>query len=167
VIPDLAWLPARGAVVREIAPGHRPAALLKRALARGRSIHVLLIEDDATIAEMYRVQLEYDGYRVTVASTGEAGIGLMADASPDLVLLDVLLPDRSGLEVMGQIKETFPSHPPIVILSNYGEPTMIERGLSLGAIEYLVKSRITPDAVSRSIPRWIDRNRAGDPPQRN
>ena len=128
------------------------------------ALHVLLIEDDSTIADMYRVQLEYDGYRVTVTSTAGAGLSNIATSKPDIILLDLLLPDRSGLEVMAQIKETFPVHPPVVILSNYGEPAMIERGLALGAVEYLVKSRVTPESVSRSIPGWVEIHQAGEPP---
>jgi DNA-binding response OmpR family regulator len=145
------------------------SARLQRAGARaaaGKSgpLHVLLIEDDTTIADMYRVQLEYDGYQVTLASTASAGMSDIASTNPDIILLDLLLPDRSGLEVMAQIKETFPAHPPVVILSNYGEPTMIERGLALGAVEYLVKSRVTPESVSRSIPGWVEIDRDGESP---
>lgn len=128
-------------------------------------IHVLLIEDDSAIAEMYRVQLEYDGYRVTVARTGEIGYTSMATSRPDIVLLDLLLPDRSGLEIMADIKEQLPSHPPVVILSNYGEPAMMDRGFALGALEYLVKSRVTPAAVSQSIRGWIEQARRGSEPQ--
>jgi DNA-binding response OmpR family regulator len=126
-----------------------------------QSIHVLLIEDDPAIAEMYRVQLEYDGYRVTIAATGEFGYTTMVTSRPDLVLLDLLLPDRSGLEIMADLNEGFPNHPPVVILSNYGEPTMIDRGISLGALEYLVKSRVTPASVSQSIRGWIEQARQG------
>jgi two-component system, repressor protein LuxO len=120
------------------------------------SVHVLLIEDDVAIADMYRIQLEYDGYRVTIATTGEHGFANMATSRPDIVLLDLLLPDQSGLEIMADIKERFRNHPPVVILSNYGEPTMIDKGFSLGALEYLVKSRVTPAAVSQAIPGWIE-----------
>jgi DNA-binding response OmpR family regulator len=126
-----------------------------------RSIHVLLIEDDPAIADMYRVQLEYDGHRVTVAATGEFGYASIVTSRPDIVLLDLLLPDRSGLEIMADIKDGFPNHPPVVILSNYGEPSMIDKGFSLGALEYLVKSRVTPASVSQSIPGWIERARQG------
>jgi CheY-like chemotaxis protein len=126
-----------------------------------RPIHVLLIEDDPAIADMYRVQLEYDGHRVTVAATGEFGYASMLNSGPDIVLLDLLLPDRSGLEIMADIKDGFPNHPPVVILSNYGEPSMIDKGFSLGALEYLVKSRVTPASVSQSIPGWIERARQG------
>lgn len=122
-------------------------------------IHVLLIEDDPAIADMYQVQLEYDGYRVTVANTGEVGYASMLTSRPDVVLLDLLLPDRSGLEIMADIKEQLPNHPPVVILSNYGEPAMMDRGFSLGALEYLVKSRVTPASVSQSIRGWIEQAR--------
>ena len=128
-------------------------------------IHVLLIEDDPAIADMYQVQLEYDGYRVTVATTGEVGYASMLGSRPDIVLLDLLLPDRSGLEIMADIKEQLPNHPPVVILSNYGEPAMMDRGFSLGALEYLVKSRVTPASVSQSIRGWIEQARRGSEPQ--
>jgi PleD family two-component response regulator len=128
-------------------------------------IHVLLIEDDSAIAEMYRVQLEYDGFRVSLATTGEVGYTSMAASRPDIVLLDLLLPDRSGLEIMADVKELLPNHPPVVILSNYGEPAMMDRGFSLGALEYLVKSRVTPASVSQSIRGWIEQARRGSEPQ--
>lgn len=129
-------------------------------------IHVLLIEDDPAIADMYRVQLEFDGFRVTLATTGEIGYTNVVSGRPDIVLLDLLLPDRSGLEIMSDIKEKLPMHPPVVILSNYGEPSMMDRGFSLGALEYLVKSRVTPASVSHSIRGWIKqaRRERSDPP---
>jgi len=120
-----------------------------------------MIEDDPSIADMYRVQLEHDGYRVTIATTAELGFTTMAANPPDIVLLDLLLPDRSGFEVLASLNERFPSHPPVVILSNYGEPAMIDRGRSLGAIEYLVKSRVTPADISGQIPTWIELGRRG------
>jgi CheY-like chemotaxis protein len=155
------WLPDRATQLAEFA-FRRPSSFIRDRDARGqRPIHVLLIEDDGAISEMYRVQLEYDGYRVSIVTTGQAGFDALAASPPDIVLLDLLLPDRSGLEIMADIKERFPHHPPVVILSNYGEPTMIERGISLGAMEYLVKSRVTPASVSQAIPGWIDQARRG------
>lgn len=132
-----------------------------------RPTHVLLIEDDAAISEMYRVQLEYDGYRVTIAANGEHGFAALATGKPDIVLLDLLLPDRHGLELMADLNDRFPSHPPVVILSNYGEPAMIDRGVSLGALEYLVKSRVTPALVSQSIPGWLEQAGRGSSESHN
>jgi CheY-like chemotaxis protein len=161
------WLPDRLGRCGQAGLASKSPANSDGALARQRSVQVLLIEDDAAIAEMYRVQLEYDGYQVTVATTGQRGFATMATYRPDIVLLDLLLPDRSGLEIMGDIKERFPDHPPVVILSNYGEPAMIDRGFSLGAVEYLVKSRVTPAVVSSAIPGWIEQAGRGPAEPRN
>jgi DNA-binding response OmpR family regulator len=122
-----------------------------------------MIEDDPAIAEMYRLQLEHDGYVVNVATTGEIAESTVAADGPDVVLLDLLLPDRSGFEVLASLNEHIPSHPPVVILSNYGEPSMIDRGRALGAVEYLVKSRVTPADISRQIPMWVEQGRGGAP----
>lgn len=155
-LPDVAGTPSESMrVPNAVMASKRPTS--------GEPIRVLLIEDDPSIAEMYRVQLDYDGYHVTVVNTGEGAIHAMRTSMPDIILLDLLLPDRSGLEVMVDINHAFSEHPPVVILSNYGEPTMFERGLSLGAIEYLVKSRVTPDSVSRSIPGWLERSSGRSP----
>lgn len=162
--PASLWLPGLFGVTGEAIVALIPSLAGDRDSNERRQLRVLLIEDDDAIAEMYRVQLEYDGYRVTIATTGENGFEAMATTQPDIVLLDLLLPDRSGLEIMADIKARFPNHPPVVILSNYGEPTMIDRGMSLGALEYLVKSRVTPSTVSQSIPGWIEQ--AGRVPPR-
>jgi DNA-binding response OmpR family regulator len=159
--PDLIGSFPRAFLAREAGMAGDPGQLSRE------TFHVLLIEDDPAIAEMYRVQLEYDGHRVTIATTGALGYTTMVATRPDIVLLDLLLPDRSGLEIMADIKERLPDHPPVVILSNYGEPTMIDRGISLGALEYLVKSRVTPASVSQSIRGWIEQARQGRPEPRN
>ena len=156
------WFPDRYSIIA--GPMAGPAIFPLR-LAEGvhRGVHVLMVEDDASIAEMYRVQLEHDGHRVTVATTGELAFATLVGGNPDLVLLDLLLPDRSGFEVLATINERFPSHPPVVILSNYGEPSMIDRGRSLGAVEYLVKSRVTPAEISEQIPVWVEQGRRPGP----
>jgi DNA-binding response OmpR family regulator len=166
-IPVSFWLPGPGGAPTRSARGRWASFANGRGLGGHEVIHVLLIEDDPAIAEMYRVQLEYDGYRVTVASTGAIGYTAMQTSEPDIVLLDLLLPDRSGLEIMADIKDGLPNHPPVVILSNYGDPAMMDRGFSLGALEYLVKSRVTPASVSQSIRGWIEEARRGQSGPRN
>lgn len=132
-------------------PTHRAAD------REGRSVEVLIVEDDTAIAHMYRIQLEADGYRVLVAGTADDAVAAIERCPPDLVLLDVLLPGRDGFAVLEQLGEVVDPAPPVVILSNYGEPAVVNRGLALGAIDYFVKSRVTPDLVSRSIPGWLER----------
>jgi DNA-binding response OmpR family regulator len=154
------WFPGHGGASAFV-PFAPPLRQWRLEAGQGRATYVLLIEDDPSIADMYRVQLEHDGYRVGVAATAEVALTTLAEESPDIVLLDLLLPDRSGFEMLAALNERFPNHPPVVILSNYGEPSMIDRGRSLGAVEYLVKSRVTPSDISAQIPAWIAHGRRG------
>lgn len=156
---SLLWFPAPGWA----GPAGRVVELQPYALRAGEraQLHVLMIEDDPSIADMYRLQLEHDGFRVTVATTGELGLSSLSGAAPDIVLLDLLLPDQSGFELLAALNHRLPNHPPVVILSNYGEPSMIDRGRSLGAVEYLVKSRVTPAEISDQIPAWVELSRRG------
>src|SRR6202140_795582 len=158
-MPASIWFPGQGNFSPDLIRGLRASPPGDPSRGGQDPIHVLLIEDDPAIADMYRVQLEFDGFRVTVATTGEIGYTSVVSGRADIVLLDLLLPDRSGLEIMADIKEKLPSHPPVVILSNYGEPSMMDRGFSLGALENLVKSRVTPASVSQSIRGWIEQAR--------
>ncbi len=154
----LVWFPQYGGMRSAEIPQAVIFALRQKA-RQLPDVHVLMIEDDSSIAEMYRLQLEHDGYRVSVATTGEIAFSTLSGLAPDLVLLDLLLPDRSGFEVLAALNERFPNHPPVVILSNYGEPSMIDRGRALGAVEYLVKSRVTPAEISGQIPGWVELGR--------
>jgi two-component system, OmpR family, phosphate regulon response regulator PhoB len=154
------WFPGPEGVKVSI-PSIPPPGRWRLATGKGGPTYVLLIEDDPSIADMYRVQLEHDGYRVGIAPTAEVALSTLSEESPDIVLLDLLLPDRSGFEMLAALNERFPNHPPVVILSNYGEPSMIDRGRSLGAVEYLVKSRVTPSEISAQIPAWIAHGRRG------
>lgn len=117
---------------------------------------ILLVEDDHDIAGMYRRKLQDDGYRVHVAMTGEMALALAVQSRADLVLLDMGLPTMDGLHVLAALRanrRTFSL--PVVILSNCDDPDLIERGLQLGAIDYLIKSQITPAGVSGGIARWM------------
>lgn len=152
------WFPGYSGYTRVLAPPV-VAFAARQITSHGAPIHILLVEDDSSIAEMYRFQLEHDGYRVTVATTGDVAFSTLSGSEPDVVLLDLLLPDRSGFEVLATLNESFPNHPPVVILSNYGEPSMIDRGRALGAVEYLVKSRVTPADISAQIPGWAELGR--------
>jgi two-component system phosphate regulon response regulator PhoB len=116
---------------------------------------VLLIEDDQTFADMYRLRLELDGYRVIEARDGQTALEVAASAQPDLIFLDIKLPLLDGLAVLEALRAGESTrHTPVVILSSYGEDDLRERGLRLGALEYLIKSHVVPDEVSRAIPGW-------------
>jgi DNA-binding response OmpR family regulator len=113
------------------------------------ALHILLVEDDPAVAGMYKLKLEMEGYRVTVAGDGEDGLRVAREQKPQLIFLDVRLPKLDGMSVLEAMRgDDRTRHIPVLILSNYGEPPLIERGLRLGAREYLLKSETTPSGVA-------------------
>jgi CheY-like chemotaxis protein len=118
-------------------------------------VRVLLVEDDAALAQMYRVKLERDGYTVQVAGDGEEALGLLNGQLPDLIFLDVRLPRMDGLTFLERIRGMDRTkNIPVVIVSNYSEEELVSRGIQLGALEYLIKSQTTPGQLSQGVPDW-------------
>lgn len=119
-------------------------------------IAVLLIEDDRETLEMYRTKLELDGYRVHVALDGIEGIERAKELLPDIIFLDVRLPKKDGFEVLQELRQHMPTaETPVIILSNFGEKELVERGLKLGAMEFLVKAQTSPLSLSEGINEWL------------
>ena len=123
--------------------------------AENDEVRVLLVEDDSALAQMYRVKLERDGYTVHVAGDGEEALSMLNDELPDLIFLDVRLPRMDGLVFLEHIRATQRTRNiPVVIVSNYSEAELVARGLQLGALEYLIKSRTTPGQLSEGVRDW-------------
>jgi CheY-like chemotaxis protein len=123
----------------------------------GSGARILLVEDDRAVAEMYRLKLRRDGFTVQIAEDGDRAIDLARRQPPDLVLLDVRLPKRDGLQVLAAMRRDPPTAGvPIVVLSNYSEDLIVQRSLALGATEYLVKAHTTPEMLSASLRRWLN-----------
>ena len=120
-------------------------------------VKVLLIEDDEAASEMYRLRLAADGYTVVIAHDGEEGLKLAERERPDLIYLDLRLPKLDGFQVLERLRSgPSTSVIPVVILTNYGEPELRERGLKLGALEFLVKADTTPAYLSQGVERWTE-----------
>lgn len=102
--------------------------------ARGRRLTVLLVEDDPAMRLLCTYNLEVGGFRVLAASGGQEGVELAESEKPDLVLLDVMLPDLGGFEVAQRLRAV-----PIVFLSARASDADLERGRAAGAIDYVTK----------------------------
>ena len=119
-------------------------------------LKVLLVEDDPAVAEMYRYRLEVDGYQVVVAEDGETGLKKADELMPDLIYLDLRLPTMDGFAVLENLRASKRLKGiPVVILTNYSEPELVERGLKLGALDYLVKAETTPAHLSERMEKWM------------
>jgi DNA-binding response OmpR family regulator len=117
---------------------------------------IVLVEDDATIAGMYRHHLEQEGHTVWIATDGEAGLQVTRSVMPDIVFLDVRLPKLDGFEVLAALRaDPTTAELPVIMLSNYGSDEMRQRGLDLGAQDYLVKARVTPVELAARLWSWV------------
>jgi two-component system alkaline phosphatase synthesis response regulator PhoP len=102
--------------------------------------HILVVEDEEDIAELVRYNLETEQYRVTIADSGEKGVESARRHRPDLILLDLMLPGMSGLEVCRALKsDASTSSIPIIMVTARGEESDIVAGLELGADDYVTK----------------------------
>jgi len=126
------------------------------AAAQDDDVRVLFVEDDPSVAQMYKLKLELDGYQVQLAADGEAALKMATDAPPDIIFLDIRLPKLDGLAVLEALRaDERTKHTPVVILSNYSERELVERGLKLGALEYLIKSQTTPAKLAGGVENWL------------
>jgi DNA-binding response OmpR family regulator len=124
---------------------------------------ILIVEDDMLFQSIYQNRLAQDGYRVKAASNGEDALREMEASPPDLVLLDLVLPQLNGYEVLSRMKaDPQLTKIPVIVLSNKGEPEDVKRGLELGATDYLVKTMAHPKEVAWKIRQAIS-ERAGEP----
>ncbi|MDP2720931.1 MAG: response regulator [bacterium] len=120
-------------------------------------IKVLLIEDEKEVAELYKLKLTLDGYEVVTADNGQEGLEKAFKENPELIFLDIKMPGMDGFEVLKKLRESPKTKElPVVILSNFDEQDLIEKGLTLGANEFLIKSQFTPEDISRKVKSWVN-----------
>ena len=117
---------------------------------------ILIVEDEKFLLEMYQSCFEKAGYLVLAASNGKKGIILAQQEKPDLIILDILMPEVDGYEVMSKLKRDEQTKEiPILILSNLSQTDKINRGLKLGANDYIVKTDLTPTELLARIEKII------------
>ncbi len=124
-------------------------ALVANATTAGdrRAPSVLLVEDERSIAEPFARALARNGFRALIASTGRDALAIRRDADPDIVLLDLALPDIDGRDLARQLRSE--SEIPIIMVTARGTVTDRIVGLELGADDYIVKPFATDEAISR------------------
>lgn len=127
------------------------------AAAQIHEVRILFVEDDASVAQMYRLKLEMDGYSVDVAEDGVTALEKARTTLPDIIFLDIRLPKLDGFGVLEELRKD-PRTAPIrvVMLSNWNEEELIERGRSLGALDHLTKSQTTPAMLALRLKEWLN-----------
>ena len=113
---------------------------------------ILLIEDDEFLRKVIIKKLKKEDYIILEAIDGEKGLRLAKEEDPDLILLDLVLPEMTGFEVLAELKRDKKlTKIPIVILSNIGEEEDIKKGLKMGAKDYLIKANFTLEEIIQRI----------------
>jgi DNA-binding response OmpR family regulator len=117
---------------------------------------IVLVEDDSFLAGMYVSKLNLEDFEVTLAENGEDGLKLATEKMPALILLDILLPRMDGFEVLKKLKQN-PSTAdiPVILLTNLGQKKDVDRGLALGAEDYLIKAHFMPNEVIAKIKKIL------------
>lgn len=119
---------------------------------------ILIIEDDKILSDLLGKKLKATGFEVIFAFDGVEGLTSLRAYKPDLILLDIIMPEKNGIEVMEEMNkdpETSLTKIPVIIISNSGQPVEIDRVLKLGAKDYLIKAEFDPQEVVEKIIKQI------------
>lgn len=117
---------------------------------------IMIVEDDSFVMDIYHTKLEQENFEVIEAVNGVEAMKKLQEAVPDLILLDIIMPYMDGLEVLQKIKaDEKLKMIPVVLLTNLSQKEEVNRGLELGANDYLIKSHFTPSEVLEKIKNYI------------
>lgn len=118
---------------------------------------IAIIEDDAAISQMYRIKFETEGYTVETAENGKLGLSLIEKMKPDIVLLDLMMPEMNGDEMLALLRKTeWGKNTKVVILTNMGESEAPETIKKLGVSAFIVKANMTPRQVAELVKQQLD-----------
>lgn len=113
---------------------------------------ITIIEDDPTISQMYRMKFEADGFEVRLAGNGQVGVKVVEQFQPDVILLDLQMPEMNGVEALRTIrKHDWGKTIPVIILTNLGEEEAPNELRDLGVHSYIVKANYTPRQVVEQV----------------
>lgn len=113
---------------------------------------ILLVDDDMYIRDLYAEVLKDEGYDVLIASDGEEAISMASANTPDLILLDIMLPKIDGIQVLSKLKANVKLKiVPVIMLTNFGQEDLVKQAVTIGSTEYLLKYNITPGEIIKKV----------------
>ncbi|HVQ44141.1 MAG TPA: response regulator [Candidatus Saccharimonadia bacterium] len=115
-------------------------------------VKVAIIEDDMAIVQMYRTKFETEGYDVATAPDGASGLELIDSFEPDIVLLDLMMPNMNGLDMLSKLRsQPNGRNAKVVVLTNMGDTETATRVYKMAADDYIVKAEMTPKQVAERV----------------
>lgn len=120
------------------------------------AVKVAIVEDDQTIAQMYRFKFEAEGYTVETAEDGKLGLELIEEMRPDMVLLDLMMPEMTGDQVLEAMRKTaWGKDIKVIILTNMGEQEIPDSVKTLGVTAVVLKANMTPRQVFELVKKHL------------
>ena len=117
---------------------------------------IAIIDDDQAVAQMYRMKFEADGHEVATATNGRLGLELIESLRPDIILLDIMMPDMPGDEMLKKMRQTdWGNAIKVVVLTNRDDQDLIDRVGLLNVNATIVKANMTPRKVSELITQLL------------
>lgn len=117
---------------------------------------ILLVEDDPFVIDIYTKKLKEAGFSIEAAQDGQEALKKIKEKKPDLLILDIVLPNIEGWELLREIKtDSKLKDLKVVVLSNLGQKNEVEKGIKLGAIKYFIKAHYTPTQVAKEIKKIL------------
>lgn len=113
---------------------------------------IAIIEDDSAISQMYRIKFEAEGYQVETAANGKLGLELSETLRPDIILLDLMMPEMTGDQMLKELRKTeWGKNTKVIILTNMGEQEAPPVLKELGVRRFIVKAEMTPRQVAEMV----------------
>lgn len=123
---------------------------------------ILIVEDDTSLYKMYVTELELRKYKVVWINSGDKAYEAIKNESPDLILLDIMLPQVDGLSILKQLKDSEDAkNIPIFMLTNFGEEENVKKALETGAEDFILKYKIVPSELADRIDEFFGIKKEG------
>ncbi len=113
---------------------------------------ILILEDEEIIVSLLSRKLSDYGYEVKTAKNGKEGMLMLAQEIPDLVLTDVIMPEKDGFEVISEMKQSeLLKNVPVIIISNSGQPVEIDKAKEMGVLDWVIKTEFDPNEIIQKV----------------
>lgn len=117
---------------------------------------VAIIEDDASIVQMYQLKFQTEGFDVQTAGDGESGLALIESYKPDVVLLDLMMPNMNGFDMLSKLRSTANGmEMKVIVLTNMGDTETATKVFKMSANDYIVKAEFTPMQVVQRVQKLL------------
>jgi two-component system, OmpR family, alkaline phosphatase synthesis response regulator PhoP len=117
---------------------------------------IIIVEDDKFLTKIYRLNLENEGYKLVIVNDGKRALDVIQTEMPNLIMLDVILPNMTGLEILDDLKKTTKlKNIPVIMLSNLGQQKDIDKAINTGADDYFINAEVTIEEIIKKIGEYL------------